>query len=388
MKMTSVIYLLLAALSSATTVWGQSDEGSDVFTPVNPPPMTPLKSHRTAAFTSAKKFQHGVNLGNYLESGRWGVKVSADEFAAMKREGFDHVRVPIGWQRYAGPAPDYTLAPEIFSRVDFVVTNALKNQLAVLLDLHNFSALDENPTNATPEFLQLWRQIAVHYQKSPKLLAFDLDNEPHQNATTELMNLIYAQVIAEIRRTNPKRTIFVEPGGWGSIHELKHLALPSDDNVIVSVHCYEPFHFTHQGASWVGEDFQQTGIIFPGPPPIPLAVNESLKPNPWVRRWIADYNTLPTEKNPSGAAAFASKLKYLHAWSDFYGRPVHLGEFGAIMKADEKSRANFYCSFRKTAENEKLGWCIWDWSANFSYWNHDQKVPQPGLHDALFGPSK
>ncbi len=66
------------------------------------------------------------------------------------------------------------------------------------------------------------------------------------------MNPIYARAIAEIRQTNPKRTIFVEPGGWGSIGELKNLVLPPDDNVIVSVHCYDPFYFTHQGATWTG----------------------------------------------------------------------------------------------------------------------------------------
>ncbi len=63
----------------------------------------------------------------------------------MKHEGFDHVRVPIGWHHYAGPAPDFTLSPEIFSRVDFVVTNALENKLAVMINIHHFDELDQRP---------------------------------------------------------------------------------------------------------------------------------------------------------------------------------------------------------------------------------------------------
>ncbi len=86
----------------------------------------------------------------------------------MKQEGFDHVRVPIGWHQYAGPAPDFALEPEIFSLVDFVVTNALKNDLAVMINIHHFNALDQNPTDATDEFLKIWRQIAAHYQKFPR----------------------------------------------------------------------------------------------------------------------------------------------------------------------------------------------------------------------------
>jgi len=69
--------------------------------------MKPIRQHDTRHGTTARLFQHGVNLGDYLEvppGQNWGVKVSADEFVRMRREGFDHVRVPVGWHHYAGPA--------------------------------------------------------------------------------------------------------------------------------------------------------------------------------------------------------------------------------------------------------------------------------------------
>ncbi len=94
--------------------------------------LQPIASHHTPAYRAAKDFLRGVNLGDYLEAppehfGK-GVTVSTNDIAQMKREGFDHVRVPIGWHHYAGPAPDFTLSPEIFGRVDFVVTNALNRR--------------------------------------------------------------------------------------------------------------------------------------------------------------------------------------------------------------------------------------------------------------------
>ncbi len=252
----------------------------------------------------------------------------------MKTEGFDHVRVPIGWHQYAGPAPEFKLAPEIFSLVDFVVTNALKNDLAVMINIHHFNALDQNPTNATAEnFWQSGSKLPAHYAKFPPQLAFELDNEPHENATTALMNPIYALTIAEIRRTNPERTILVEPGGWGGIGELKNLVLPPDDNVMVSVHCYDPFYFTHQGATWTSGQTPVTGIIFPGPPAQPLVPDPKLQLKNYQLDWFEKYNTLPADKNPSSPLAFTGKLKYIRAWSDYYGRPVHLGEFGAYTKA-------------------------------------------------------
>ena len=185
--------------------------------------------------------------------------------------------------------------------------------------------------------------------------------------------------------TNPDRTLFVEPGNWGGIDALKNLVLPPDDNVIVSVHCYEPFNFTHQGAGWTTTDVQQTGIVFPGPPKTPLTPDPKLNLKPHALKWIEDYNTLPAGKNPSSPLAFTDKFKFLRAWSDYYGYPVHLGEFGAYIKADSQSRANFYEAFRRAAETEKLGWCIWDWSANFRYWDKKTGQPMPGMHAALFG---
>jgi len=387
--MKKLFSLGLATISFCLGLQAQTTNGP-AFQPSNPPELKPIASRDTPAYRAAKLFQHGVNLGNCLEvppGQNWGVTVSADEFAAMKREGFDHVRVPVGWHHYAGPAPDFTLSPEIFSRVDFVVTNLLANQLAVMINIHHFNELDNNPAATADEFLKIWRQVAAHYKNFPNRLAFELDNEPHDQATTALMNPIYARAIAEIRRTNPQRTLFVEPGHWGSIDELKHLVLPPDDNVIVSVHCYEPFYFTHQGATWAGPDTKQTGIVFPGPPAQPLVPDASLNLNPWVLNWIKYYNSLPTGQNPSSKQAFADKLKSARAWSDYYGRPVHLGEFGANIKVDAQSRANFYSAMRHTAEELHIGWCIWDWTDGFRYWDKAVNHALPGMHAALFGPA-
>ncbi len=384
------IFLILGAavLAGCRT---QAQSTDTAFKPANPPEMKPIASHATPAYQAAKLFRHGANLGNYLEAPpgqNWGVTVSAGEFAIMHAEGFDHVRVPVGWHYYAGPAPDFALSPEIFSRVDFVVTNALANQLAVMINIHHFDELDTNPAAATDEFLKIWAQVAAHYRTFPAQLAFELDNEPHQNATTAVMNPLYARAIAEIRATNPRRTIFVEPGSWGSIDELKNLVLPPDDNVIVSVHCYEPFVFTHQGANWTAGITPVTGIVFPGPPAAPLVPDPSLKLQGWVKSWIQNYNTLPAGKNPSSPIAFEEKLHYCRAWSDYYGRPVHLGEFGAYTRADEQSRANFYAAFRRACEADGLGWAIWDWSAGFRYWDKQNNRPMPGMRAALFGKSK
>jgi endoglucanase len=71
-------------------------------------------------------------------------------------------------------------------------------------------------------------------------------------------------------------------------------------------------------------------------------------------------------------------------WSEYYGRPVHLGEFGAYQAADASSRAHFYSDMRELAEACGFGWAIWDWKAGFHYWSRASDAPAPGMHDALF----
>jgi endoglucanase len=357
------------------------------FVPSNPPEMKPITNRDSPAYHAAKLFMHGVNLGDYLETppDQSLIKYSAAEFGIMRAEGFDHVRLPVGWQYYTGPVPDFTLAPEIFARVDFIVTNALANKLAVIIDVHHFNAFINDPAGQTGKLVAIWRQIAAHYARFPEGLAFDLFNEPHDTLTTAVMNPVNARLIAEIRETNPNRTLVVEPGDWNKVEELKNLVLPPDDNVIVSVHCYEPYYFTHQGASWGGPDVKVTGIQFPGPPAAPLIPDPSLRLNPWVVKWIQQYNTRPTAKNPCGPKAFEDRLKLARAWSDYYGRPVHVGEFGCYTTADPESRARFYAAFRRALDQEQLGWAMWDWSAGFRYWDKKNNRSMPGMREALFG---
>jgi endoglucanase len=386
MKQILTILTLAILLVPASQLIAQTEDAM-TFLPSNPPQMQRLTNFHSPAWKASKMFMHGVNLGDYLESppgSGWGVTVDASEFAIIKHEGFDHVRVPIGWQHYAGPGPDFTLSPEIFSKVDFAVTNALAAGLAVMINIHHFDELDQDPAGTTDEFLKIWAQIAAHYKKFPRQLTFELDNEPHKNATTALMNPIYAQAIAEIRKTNPRRIIFVEPGDWGGIGELKNLVLPPDNRLIVSVHCYEPFYFTHQGAGWTDLP-KVTGVQFPGPPATPLVSDPSLHLPAGMSNWIQRYNTLPTAENPSSPIAFEGRLKYVRAWSDYYGRPIHLGEFGAYTTADSQSRARFYAAFRRACEENHIGWAIWDWSAGFRYWDKKNNQPMPGMREALFG---
>jgi endoglucanase len=350
--------------------------------------MKPIVSRQTPAHKAARLFLRGANLGNDFEvppGQNWAVNYTTDDTHNIRAEGFDHIRIPVGWHHYTGPAPDFTIRPAFFNRVDALVNAGLREGLAVIINVHHFDEFTTDPSSQTPKLLALWRQIARHYEKAAAKLAFEILNEPKDAATTEVMNRVLPLAIAEIRKISPERTIFVGPGRWNGIGELPAFRLPDDDhNLIVTVHSYEPFLVTHQGATWTGPDTKLSGILFPGPPAKPLVPDPSLGLAPWILDWVKKYNTLPTATNPSGRSAFQGPIDQAREWSQYYGRPVHIGEFGCFTGADPASRAHYYRAFREAAEQAGLGWAIWDWRAGFRYWDEKTGRPEPGLHDALF----
>jgi endoglucanase len=330
----------------------------------------------------------GANLGNYLEAPagqNWGQTYNATDFANIKTEGFDHVRIPARWNDYTGAAPNYTINESFAQKVDAIVNGALAQGLGALVNIHHFDEFTTDPAANTNKFYKIWEQIAARYASKSGLVAFELLNEPKDAATTTLLNPIYAEAIRRIRITNPNRTIFIGPGQFNSIAELTALRLPAGDtNLIVTVHTYDPFLFTHQGATWTGDTTATTGIIYPGPPPVPITAKAPANAIAWVVDWISRYNTLPTAQNPSSKSAFEGALELAKTWSDYYGRPIHIGEFGAYERADATSRANFYRDMRETADRLGLAWAVWDWKAGFKYWDTTRNAPVPGMREALF----
>lgn len=350
--------------------------------------MPRILSRETPAHHNSQKFRRGVNLGNYLEAPRgqdWGQSYSTRDFEEIRKAGFDHVRIPIGWQNYTGPGPSFTLEEEIYSKVDLLIQGALQQKLAAIINVHHFDDFTTNPTEHKDRLVSIWTQLSKRYANLPDSMAFELLNEPKDAATTMLLNPIYRELIAVIRGENPTRPIFVGPGQFNRIAELANLNLPeADQNLIVTVHSYDPYFFTHQGASWGDSPIRNLrGVKFPGPPTTPLAAPDGASDD--LKNWLTQYNTLPLDRNPCSPQVMRELAADAREWSEYYGRPVHFGEFGAYQVADVQSRVNYCREYRLAIENAGLTWALWDWSAGFHYWDKGKNRPVEGMGEALFG---
>ena len=352
----------------------------------------------TPAHRAALKFMRGVNIGNALEytngSPAGGLTYNSSDFTLIKSEGFDHVRIPVAWHLYCGPAPSFTISNEIFTRADALVNGALAKRLSGIVDLHHFEPFSKSPSSNTNQFYAIWRQVAAHYANYSSIVAFELLNEPHDIASTASVNRYFPEAIRQIRVTNPERTIFIGPGNYNGMAELtppsvsttsSGLVLPNDDlNLIVTVHCYDPYYFTHQGAEWAYDDTRTVGVVFPGPPLTPIKPDARIT-HSFVLDWFRGYNTKSTAINPSSTSAFRTSLRDLRAWSDYYGRPIHFGEFGCYDMADPVSRADLHRQIRDEMDFRRFGWCMWDWKAGFHYIKNGRPDPLE-IRETMFPP--
>ncbi len=320
----------------------------------------PPGTHADDIAAANRRLGRGINLGNALDApreGAWGVTLKAEYFRTIKAAGFDTVRLPVKWSAHARADAPYTIDPTFARRVDWAIDQALANRLNIIVNVHHYDEMDRRPDEALPRLIGLWEQIAARYRDRPAAVFFELLNEPHDQLTEAKWNAILPQVLAAVRRTNPTRPVIVGPEHWNGIGSLDKLQLPSaDHHLIVTVHDYEPFHFTHQGASWVNGADRWKG-----------------------QKWTA---------TPEEQAAVRRALGRAAAWGKSHGRPIFLGEFGAYEAADPESRARWTRFVVQEAERLGMSWAYWEFCSGFGAYDPKAEAWRPALRDALVGQAR
>ena len=332
-----------------------------------------LEAVRAAATTTkaTADLRRGVSFGNAMEApkeGEWGWTLSAFAFRTVREAGFDHVRVPMRISAHAGERPPYAIDDPFLRRMDWVIEQALANDLGVVVDMHHYEELMRSPAQHADRLVGLWRQIATRYRGLPDAVVYEILNEPTDKLTAETWNALLARVVSAIRTIDPARALIVEGADWASARDLRDtLALPPGDrNIIASFHMYAPTYFTHQGAHWMPPRFSTRGIVFPGPPPTPVTPHLATLYSEESRVFFQRYNSEPTQTNPGGPAAVLEQLDMAKAFADRTGLRVYLGEFGATVNADLSSRARWTRLVRTEAEKRGFGWAYWDFCQGFA----------------------
>lgn len=320
-------------------LWGAV---AGIALPVALPIALPAPAHaQTLPTAAAYDAQKCVNIGNYFETpadNNWGGSFALDDFNLIKAAGFDTIRLPVRWSDYTGPAPDFAIDPAFFAEVEAAVDAALAQGLNVVLNVHHFDALMENPAAEYKHFAAIWRQLATHYADYPDDLWFEVLNEPTKKLRGE--KLINAQTAASlvIRETNPDRIIILMGENWSGINSLYTNMAPLDDNFVYSFHYYDPFNFTHQYASWVDQNL----------------IKEK-------RGWGSRADRDELTRAVATATEFQTNI----------GHPVFLGEFGVNAPVKQADRVKWVGAVATAMEAADVGWCLWAFSNTFALYDRD-----------------
>lgn len=319
--------------------------------------LSSIAQQRSKAFEMNDRLGRGINMGNAFEApdeNAWGNPWKPEYFQIMADMGFQHVRLPIRWETPARSqaAHPYTINQSFLSRIKQVVDLAIEKKLIIIINMHHHELLFEDPVRERDRFLAQWRQIAEFFKDYPEELIFEVLNEPHGNLNPEMWNELFADALSIIRQTNPTRTVLLGTAEFGGLSGLAHLEVPEDENIIVTVHYYNPFNFTHQGAEWVGGE---------------------------VEEWLG-IKWLDTEAERE---SIISEFMPVIAFSEKHNVPIHVGEFGAYSKADMESRVKWTNFVARWLEEKQMSWGYWEFSAGFGIYNPATKQILQPLADAL-----
>ncbi len=314
-----------------------------------------------------RRLGRGINMGNMFEApseDTWGNPWRSGYFRMIAELGFQHVRIPVRWEPAARSmdAPPYSIAPDFMNRIRQVVDEALEEGLLVILNMHHHGALYEDPAGQRDRFLSQWQQIAAFFKDHPDSLLLELLNEPQGKLTAEKWNILLKEGLEVIRESNPTRAVLIGTAEWGGLSALGKLELPQDENIILTVHYYLPFRFTHQGASWVGTH---------------------------ADNWLGTgWHDTKTER-----VMIRNDIMPLARMRDHHGVPVHIGEFGAYSRADIDSRVKWTRFTARLFEEHDFSWAYWEFSAGFGIYNPrteeiNEQLVNALLHDELPAPTE
>jgi endoglucanase len=215
----------------------------------------------------------GWNLGNTFDSyGTKGVaaetswgnpKTTKEMIDAVHAKGFDLIRIPTTWMDHMGEAPDYTVDPEWFARVEEVINYALDNDMYVILNTHHEEDWripdDAHIEEVDVKHAALWKQIAEYFKDYGDHLIFEGLNEPRikgdahewDGGTGEVrdcLNRLNKTFVDTVRATggnNSKRLLLITTVAASHVPvTINNLEVPEDEHVAVSIHAYTPYAFT------------------------------------------------------------------------------------------------------------------------------------------------
>lgn|GEM_PF-6607654 len=199
------------------------------------------------AFEQLKRLGKGINLTGLdaPSEGDWGVTIKDEYFKTIREAGFDTIRLPVRWSDHASRFGSNKIDESFFRRIDRILIQAKKNNLNIVIDMHNYLELYVYPDKHKKRFINMWKQIASRYKEWDGSLYYEILNEPTQFLTPDKWNVLLKEAIKTIREIDSFHTIIVDAPLWGYSRGLDELDLPQEERNLIASSIHTHHHFLH-----------------------------------------------------------------------------------------------------------------------------------------------
>jgi endoglucanase len=326
------------------------------------------------------------------------------ELADLKRAGFDTIRLPVD------PAPFIVFEGERREEVYRLLFSAISRiraaGLNVVVDLHPNSRHTTWGQHAVAagadapafvSYLEVVREMARRLHRHSKHAALELINEPRvkcAGAEQQRWQDMAKRLVASARSESKDLTLVLTGACVSSLEGLLALdpAPIGDDNLIYTFHFYDPFSFTHQGASFIPwPDKYLDEVPWPAakrPIEQSLALIEkrvSAAPNLDIiaRDRAADgarANLRKYYRSNASADLIRERFAKVSDWAKTHNisaNRIFVGEFGVIRKnagsagARCEDRMQWLHDVRSSAEQFGFSWAYFNYDGAFAIVSSD-----------------
>ena len=319
-------------------------------------------------FKRANKLNNGMNISWFEQT--WNNNILNDtigdgDFILLKKLGFTTIRLPVAFTYFQEKKIP---VERVYQRINKVLKLCKRYNFSLIIDYHYGNLKNDNYLTETPKVIDTWQKIALYYiNESADRLFFEIYNEP--TVSEAVWKDAAYNIVTGIRKVDSKRTLLVGATNYNSIYEMSRSERLADNNVIYSFHFYEPFFFTHQGASWIGNQAATTGVPFPYSEENFPMLNPKTK-NTWGETNYYQY------RNDGNEQSMVDKLtKYIVPWAAKNHVPVVCTEYGSYKKyADPYSRCRYVKAIRNTLKKLKIPGIMWEYNSGFSIFDGEPSV--------------
>lgn len=349
---------------------------------------------------SKKYLSKGMNLASWAEADKitstnpkdW--KYNEATIKLQADQGLLGIRFPIDLDLYVvdhlnvlnGSKKKIEIEPMLFTLLDSMNIWTKRYGLSYTIDYHAYDGSYSRAASKDPKFREavssLWRIVAEHFvnEKRPDLF-FELTNEPGLSLPEgEFIDqadwtLLAQMMIDSIRKVDKTRPVIFGDTQWYSLDELIKNKPLKDQYVIYCFHMYDPFVFTHQGASWTNMSSVK-GIPFPYSPERWSTEFRDFGITDDTPQWVKDQvKRYYLEGNKQYIKNRLAKVKN---WAFDHNVPLICNEWGALPNTAKIEDLNAY--FKTMGEifrEMDISWQVW-----FGIMDSENRL-LPGMAEAL-----